>query len=196
MNINNPTTFGTPNLTFSTSNSSGSGGALRADDTVLIYDTTVPGTIASAASAATGSAATAARRDHQHGMYTATAAASAAEVTAASSTSVSITPGTARYATGQAKAFAATSAAGALLAGSYNVASVTDTGVGDRTLVFSVEFDDVLYIPLTGTQTGNSNFFRQNRNDAENLRIWVYNAANSAVEDQATVTAAWGTLSA
>ena len=67
MNISNPTSFSTPDLTFSTSNSSGTSGALRADDTVLLYDTTVPGTIAASASAATGSAETAARRDHVHG---------------------------------------------------------------------------------------------------------------------------------
>lgn len=68
MNISNPTTFASPNLTLSTSNSSGTSGALRADDTILVYDTTVPGTIAYAASAATGDTATASRRNHVHGM--------------------------------------------------------------------------------------------------------------------------------
>ena len=68
MNINNPTTFSTPDLTLSPSNSSGTAGALRADDTVLVYDTTVPTTIAFGASAAAGDVATAARRNHTHGM--------------------------------------------------------------------------------------------------------------------------------
>jgi len=68
VNINNPTTFSTPDLTLSTSNSSGSAGALRADDTILVYDATVPTTIAFGASAATGSASVSARRDHNHGM--------------------------------------------------------------------------------------------------------------------------------
>lgn len=67
MNINNPTTFSTPDLTLSTSNSSGTAGALRADDTILVYDTTVPTTIASSASAAAGDTGTAARRNHTHG---------------------------------------------------------------------------------------------------------------------------------
>ena len=96
MNINNPTTFGTPNLSFSTTNSSGTGGALRSDDTLAIWaaptvvmgstaaigsaatgirsnstlaavDTTVPGNIALGASAATGSINFASRRDHNHG---------------------------------------------------------------------------------------------------------------------------------
>ena len=68
MNINNPTTFSPPDLTLSTSNSSGTAGALRADDTVLVYDTTVPTTIAFGASASAGDTATSARRNHTHGM--------------------------------------------------------------------------------------------------------------------------------
>ena len=64
MNINNPTTFSTPDLTLGTSNSSGTGGALRADDTILVYDTSVPASVGAAS--ATGSASTAARRDHVH----------------------------------------------------------------------------------------------------------------------------------
>ena len=65
MNINNPTTFGTPSLTLSTSNSSGTGGALRADDTILVFDTTLPADVL-AGSAVVGTATTAPRRDHQH----------------------------------------------------------------------------------------------------------------------------------
>ena len=64
MNINNPTTFSAPDLTLSTSNSSGTAGALRADDTILVYDTTSPAAVG--ASAVVGSAATSARRDHVH----------------------------------------------------------------------------------------------------------------------------------
>lgn len=64
MNINNPTTFSTPDLTLSTSNSSGTSGALRADDTILIYDTQNPNPVG--ASAEVGSVATSARRDHVH----------------------------------------------------------------------------------------------------------------------------------
>ncbi len=96
MNINNPTTFSTPDLTLSTSNSSGTAGALRADDTIAIwatpgvslgttaaigdaatgirsnstivgFDASVPGNIALSTAAATGSAAVASRRDHTHG---------------------------------------------------------------------------------------------------------------------------------
>ena len=64
MNINNPTTFSAPDLTLSTTNSSGSAGALRADDTILVYDATVPAGVGTAN--ATGSASVSARRDHVH----------------------------------------------------------------------------------------------------------------------------------
>lgn len=68
MQINNPTTFSTPDLTLSTSNSSGIAGALRADDTVLVYDTTLPDAITFGQSGAAGDTATAARRNHSHAM--------------------------------------------------------------------------------------------------------------------------------
>ena len=68
MNINNPTTFSVPDLTLGLSNSSGSAGALRADDTILVYDTTLPDAITYGQSGSAGSAATAARRDHAHAM--------------------------------------------------------------------------------------------------------------------------------
>jgi len=62
-------TGGTPALTLSTSNAAGSSGHyVRDDDTILVFDATVPVTQAFGDSAATGSAGTAARRDHKHGM--------------------------------------------------------------------------------------------------------------------------------
>lgn len=68
MNITNPTTFSTPALVYSTSNSSGSAGALRADDTLAIFSSTVPTTISTAAeSASTGDNAFGSREDHVHG---------------------------------------------------------------------------------------------------------------------------------
>jgi hypothetical protein len=67
MQINNPTTFSTPDLTLTTANSSGTAGALRADDSILVYDTTIPAEVTTGSST-TGSAATSARRDHVHGI--------------------------------------------------------------------------------------------------------------------------------
>lgn len=79
MRITQPVSFDDPDLTLGTANTDGSAGALRADSTILVYDTTVPVTIAAGATAATGSASTSARRDHVHGAaaaYTAFAAPS------------------------------------------------------------------------------------------------------------------------
>jgi len=66
MNINNPTTFSEPDLTFTTENSSGTAGALRANDSILLYDTSTPTAVTAGGSAAVGTASTAARRDHAH----------------------------------------------------------------------------------------------------------------------------------
>lgn len=66
------TSFGTPALTLGTSNSAGSAStAIRTDATIAAFDATAPTTQAFGDSAATGSAAVAARRDHKHAMPTA-----------------------------------------------------------------------------------------------------------------------------
>jgi hypothetical protein len=60
---------GTPALTLGTTNTAGVAGTfIRDDDTILVFDATVPVTQAYNDVAATGAATTAARRDHKHGM--------------------------------------------------------------------------------------------------------------------------------
>ena len=64
------TEFATPDLTLTTANAAGSAGVkttIRSDASILTYDTTVPADVATAS--LTGSAATAARRDHVHGNF-------------------------------------------------------------------------------------------------------------------------------
>ena len=59
---------GTPAIVLSTAAAAGSATTfVRTDDTVAVFDTTAPTTIASGASASAGSATKAARRDHTHG---------------------------------------------------------------------------------------------------------------------------------
>jgi mannose-6-phosphate isomerase-like protein (cupin superfamily) len=155
MNISNPTSFSPPDLTLTTSNSSGTAGALRADDSILVYDTTVPTTIASAASAATGSAATAARRDHTHGMYTATAAATQAEMETASSTTTYASPGRTKYHPGVAKVWVNFQGTGtAAIRESYNMTSITDVGTGNYTVTFDVDFATTGYAAVCGKEDG------------------------------------------
>jgi hypothetical protein len=63
--------YGTPALTLSTTNDEGTAAsAIRTDATIALFDATDPSTQAFGDSAATGSAAIAARRDHKHGMPT------------------------------------------------------------------------------------------------------------------------------
>ena len=65
----------TPAFTLGTSNVAGSAQtAVASNSTLLTFDATVPTTIAYGASAATGSATVAARRDHTHGRLAAPAA--------------------------------------------------------------------------------------------------------------------------
>ena len=156
MNINNPTTFSLPDLTLSTSNSSGSAGALRADDTILVYDTTLPDAITYGQSGATGSASTASRRDHDHAMAAsdATSAATQAEMEAASSTTVYVSPGRTRYHPGVAKSWIQLDQTGTQsITGSYNVASIADRAVGTTTVTLTDDFsnDDFSYVVFSNT---------------------------------------------
>ena len=60
--------YATPDLTLGTANAAGSvASAIRSDSTVLVYDTTVPEDVTSGSSTA-GDSATAARRNHVHGI--------------------------------------------------------------------------------------------------------------------------------
>jgi len=181
VNINNPTTFGTPSLTLSTSNSSGTGGALRSDDTILVYDTTVPTTIASGASAAVGDVATAARRNHTHGMYTTTVAASVAEEEAASSTTVYTSPGRQKSHPGVAKVWGQFQVDGTVN-GSYNLSSVTFNASGNWSPAFIADFSAGTYSIAGGFDDDSNTLLAMNyesfavgsvnmriRNDADTL---------------------------
>lgn len=69
MNINNPSTFGVPGLTLTTSNAEGTGNAIRTGASVAVFDTSAPPVISiTTTSSATGSAGVTARRDHNHGI--------------------------------------------------------------------------------------------------------------------------------
>jgi len=144
LNINNPTTFSTPALVYSTSNSSGSAGALRADDTLAVFSTTVPTNISTATvSAATGDNAFTSREDHVHGSTAVIAAASESEMVAAESTTVFASPGTTQYHPGVGKAWAKADQTGSQsLRSSYGISGIADAGVGLSTITFTTAFDD------------------------------------------------------
>ena len=95
------------------------------------------------------------------------AAASQAEMEAASSTSVSVTPGRTKYHPGVAKAWVIFSASSTIDA-SYNVSSITDNGVGDFTINFTTAFSSGNYgvSCMTGADT----------NAAQNARVMATGA--------------------
>lgn len=159
MNINNPTTFSTPALVYSTSNSSGSAGALRADDTLAVFSTTVPTNIAvTTVSASTGDNAFTSREDHVHGSTAITAAASEAEMVAASSTTVYASPGRTVNHPGVAKAWLQMVYSGGTPTevGSYNVASFSDLGVGIYKAVWDIDMSDTTYSVVGVCRTDNT----------------------------------------
>ena len=184
MNINNPTTFSTPDLTLSTSNSSGTAGALRADDTLLVYDATVPTTIASGASAAAGDTATAARRNHTHGAPALPSAATKAELETGTITTAYTSPGNQQAHDSAAKAWARVASDGTLASPSYNTNSITHPSTGVYYHVFETDFDDADFVYVATSRSENGAIVCGGAADVEEQRVVTQNSghndANSA----------------
>lgn len=72
-------------------------------------------------------------------------AASQAEMEAGSSTSVFVTPGRQQYHQSAAKGWVKADAAGNIKS-SYNVTSISDTGVGRMTITWNVDFSSAEYV--------------------------------------------------
>jgi hypothetical protein len=67
-----------------------------------------------------------------------------------------VSPNRVKNSPGVAKWFCRIDAAGLLLGGSYNVASVTDTGTGDRTVVIDIDFSDTNWVAVANVVIGMS----------------------------------------
>ena len=65
----------------------------------------------------------------------------------ASSNTVAATPGRTQNHPGVAKVWCQITQNGSLASPDYGVASVTDTGTGDRTIVFTTDFSSIVYSP-------------------------------------------------
>ena len=118
--------------------------------TLAMLDSTAPTTQASADVAAAGTAVVAARRDHLHGMPTlaaATTRATQAAIEAETDEATYISPNRVKFSPGVAKFWCDIVDVGTLQTPDYNVDSVTDTGVGDRTIVIGTDFSSSVYIP-------------------------------------------------
>jgi hypothetical protein len=89
------------------------------------------------------------------------AVATQAEMEAASSTSVSVTPGRVQYHPGVAKAVVKFNGTGTVaILSSYNVSSITDNGVGDYTVNFTTAFSSVNYSWALACGDENASAFR------------------------------------
>jgi len=109
------------------------------------FDDTVPTTVAMGDSAATGSAVTAARRDHLHQVFS---VAHQDEMEAATTSTVPVGPAVVRYAPGVAKAWILNNSPGTSILASTNIASLGDTGTGNRDVNFTTAFSSVNYVSL------------------------------------------------
>jgi hypothetical protein len=183
-----------PAFTLGTANAAGSAlTGISSDSTLLVYDTTVPTTIASGASAATGSATTSARRDHTHGAFTSPGAATQAEMEAASSTTAYVSPGRTQYHPGVAKGWVNFDPAGNLDA-SYNVASVTDSGTGNWEVNWATDFSGIVYAVGLGLQSaGTTDYIMIDASmSAGSTPIGVVNAAGTRTDGEQMSVSAFG----
>jgi len=112
------------------------------------FDTTVPTSVAMGDTAATGSAVTAARRDHLHNVF---AVATQANMEAATTSTVPVVPAVAKFAPSAVKGWAQVDQTGTQsITVSYNIASIADGGAGVTTFTFSTAFSSNNYPMVVG----------------------------------------------
>jgi hypothetical protein len=143
-----------PAFTLGTANAAGSAlTAVASDSTLLAFDTTAPDAITFGQSGVVGVATVTSRRDHAHAMASIDVATQA-EMEAASSVTVFDTPGRTQYHPGVAKAWCNITADGALSTPSHNIASISDDGVGDRTIHWAIDFSTAIYSVVSAPAQG------------------------------------------
>ena len=128
-------------------NDAGVGKKITHDD-LLFGANGTPSTQAHSDAAAIGTALDAARSDHKHAMPAAGGGPSQSDQAALEAETNENTyapPDLIKHSPGVAKGWCHIAAAGTLNTPNYNVASVTDTGVGDRTVVWDIDFSTAVY---------------------------------------------------
>ena len=130
----------------------GAGRKITHDD-LLFGANGTPSTQAHSDSAAIGTALDAARSDHKHAMPSASGGgptqANQAAIEAETNEDTYIPPDLLRHSPGVAKAFVRIANAGTIIAGSYNIASITDSGTGDRTIVIDTDFSSINFVAVS-----------------------------------------------
>ena len=126
---------------------------------------------------------------------TGTVLASQAEMEAASSIAAFVTPGRTQNHPGVAKAWCHITPPGALTSGSYNIASITDSGTGDRTVVFDTDFADTNYAVwsvVAGGDTTNMQVRVSSNKATGSVDADVFDTEADAASDQQHFFGAFG----
>ena len=167
-------------------------------NTQLTLATTVS-TQAHGDSAAPGSASTASKGDHKHAMPAAggggPSQATQSALEAETNEDTYPPPDQIKHSPGVAKSYCRITDPGALGGGSYNVASVTDTGVGNRTIVWDTDFANTQY-SLVNTNADNDGIqvFESDSFAVGSVRMSIYQSHNASItsEDAASSTVVFG----
>ena len=95
---------------------------------------------------------------------------------------------------GVAKAYCQIEQAGTLASNSYNIASITDTGTGDRTIVFDTDFGNINYVFTNSQFTNNTAAlgYMFLTNVVGSVRLIIRNLDDDAIEDHASASAFHG----
>jgi len=145
-----------PAYTLGTANTAGSAGtAVASDSTLLMFDAVAVDAITLGQSGSVGTASVPPRRDHAHAMEAVTAATQA-EMEAASSTTVFVTPGRSQFHPDGAKFWAVytTMTDPPTASVKYNITSLSDGGgAGDTDWVIADDFSSDEFVIIGG---GNS----------------------------------------
>ena len=111
-------------------------------------------------------------------------AATQAEMEAGSSTTTVVTPGRQHYHTSALKVWGITGGGGDLKAQDFNVAEVTDTGTGDRMIIFTTAFSSTLYcstVALASADTNQVQCFMEYLGSASQIRHRCYSGDSAAM---------------
>ena len=93
---------------------------------------------------------------------------------------------------GVAKGWCRVDSTGALVSGSYNVASITDTDTGNRTIVWATDFASADYALFHHVVGGVFNFILTDTFAVGSVRFNIYDTDESTKEDRNTSSVAFG----
>jgi len=187
-----------PAFTLTTANSAGSATtAVSSNSDLLVFDTTVPTSIStSTVAASTGTSTVAPRRDHVHGSTGVAVAATEAEMEAASSATLYVSPGRTQYHPGVAKACCKIASDGASFDAAYNISAVHDLGTGDRHIHMTTAFSSTDWVPMASCGGDDAATARADEPlNADSVNVITYRWSGSAMVryDLTTYFAAFGT---